>query len=134
MGFCVFPDDIPSTIPVNEECVIQVNTSEAGQGNITCRIRSMTGSDVDIDIVDNGDGTVSLMYTPHVPGAYTLNIKFGGQPVPNGTFTQQVSGMTPAFPKIVTSPYVLKLGYIWLTSEVLKVQGVGHLQTSIIHF
>ena len=85
------PDNIPSTIPVNEECVITVNAAEAGHGNITCRILSNTGSDVDIDIVDNGDGTVSLMYTPRVPGAYTLNIKFGGQPVPKGQFTQTVS-------------------------------------------
>jgi len=48
---------------------------------------------VDIDIVDNGDGTVSLMYTPRIPGAYTLNIKFGGQPVPDGQILQQVGCM-----------------------------------------
>jgi hypothetical protein len=70
---------------------VNINTSEAGYGNITCRIHSTSSSDVDIDIVDNGDGTVSLMYTPRVPGAYTLNIKFGGQPVPDGQVTQQVS-------------------------------------------
>ena len=75
---------------MGEECVININTAEAGYGNITCRIHSTSDTDVDIDIVDNGDGTVSLMYTPRVPGAYTLNIKFGGQPVPNGQFTQQV--------------------------------------------
>ena len=84
------PDGIATTIPVGEECVITINTAEAGHGNVTCRIRSNVGSDVDIDIVDNGDGTVSLMYTPRVPGAYTLNIKFGGVPVPKGQFTQQV--------------------------------------------
>ena len=70
--------------------MINLNASEAGYGNVTCRIRSNTGSDVDIDIVDNGDGTISIMYTPRVPGAYTLNIKFGGQPVPDGEFTQMV--------------------------------------------
>ena len=70
--------------------MISVNASEAGHGNVTCHIRSNSGSDVDIDIVDNGDGTVSLMYTPRIPGAYTVNIKFGGQPVPRGDFIQQV--------------------------------------------
>jgi len=75
---------------VGEECVININTAEAGYGNVTCHIRSTSGSDVDIDIVDNGDGTVSILYTPRLPGAYTLNIKFGGQPVPKGQFTQQV--------------------------------------------
>ena len=84
------PDGIRTTIPVGEECVINVNAAEAGYGNVTCRIHSNATSDVDIDIVDNGDGTVSIMYTPRVPGAYTLSIKFGGQPVPNGEITQQV--------------------------------------------
>ena len=83
-------DGVRTTIPVGEECVININTADAGYGNITCHIRSTSGSDVDIDVVDNGDGTVSILYTPRLPGAYTLNIKFGGQPVPNGDFVQQV--------------------------------------------
>ena len=89
-GYVCAADGIRTTIPVGEECVININTMEAGYGNVTCRIHSNTGSDVDIDIVDNGDGTVSVMYTPRVPGAYTLNLKFGGQPIPNGVITQQV--------------------------------------------
>ncbi len=88
--FLCLSDNIPATIPVGEECIITVNAAEAGHGNITCRIRSNSGTDIDIDIVDNGDGTVSLLYTPRIPDAYTINIKFGGQPVPKGKFTQQV--------------------------------------------
>lgn len=42
---------------------------------------------VDIDIEDNGDGTVNIYYTVADAGEYTLNIKFGGQPVPNGFYT-----------------------------------------------
>ena len=86
----IISDGIRTTIPVGEECVININTAEAGYGNVTCHIHSTSGCDVDIDIVDNGDGTVSLMYTPRLPGAYTLNIKFGGQPVPDGQILQQV--------------------------------------------
>ena len=84
------PDGVRTTIPVGEECVININTADAGFGNITCHIRSTSGSDVDIDVVENRDGTVSILYTPRVPGAHTLNIKFGGQPVPNGNIVQQV--------------------------------------------
>ena len=71
--------------------MITVNASEAGPGNLTCRISTAGDSDVDIDIVDNGDGTISIVYTPRAPGAYQINIKFGGQPVPNGNFTQKVN-------------------------------------------
>jgi filamin len=42
-------------------------------------IRSSQGSDIDIDIVENADGTFSLLFTPQIEGAYTISIKFGGQ-------------------------------------------------------
>jgi len=77
-------------IPVGEECVINIDSSEAGPGHVTCRISSNADSDVEIAVVDNGDGTVSIRYTPQKPGAYTLEIKFGGNTIPNGQFTQQV--------------------------------------------
>ena len=75
---------------MGEDCTISVNASEAGQGKVTCRIRHASGSDVDIDIQDNGDGTFSIHYTPHSPGTYTINIKFGGQQVPNGLYDVEV--------------------------------------------
>ncbi|XP_031833926.1 filamin A protein cher isoform X6 [Nomia melanderi] len=60
----------------------------AGRGAVTCRIKSTSGSEVvDIDIEDNGDGTVSIYYTVADAGDYTLSIKFGGQPVPGGFYT-----------------------------------------------
>lgn len=46
---------------------------------------------MDIDIEDNGDGTVNIYYTVADAGDYTLNIKFGGQPVPEGFYTFTVS-------------------------------------------
>jgi hypothetical protein len=48
-------------------------------------------SDLDIDIEDNGDDTFSIYYTVKDAGDYTLNVKFGGQPVPNGFYTFTVS-------------------------------------------
>jgi len=49
---------------------------------------------VDIDIEDNGDGTVSIYYTVADAGDYTFSIKFGGQPVPDGFYTFTVSEAT----------------------------------------
>lgn len=57
---------------------------------MTCRIRSPQGSDIDIDIVENADGTFSLLFTPQIEGAYTISIKFGGQTVPGGEYDIQV--------------------------------------------
>ncbi|XP_069142475.1 filamin-A-like isoform X2 [Argopecten irradians] len=76
-------------VPINKETVITVDASQAGDGKVTCRIRSPSGNDIDIDIVENPDGTFSLLFTPQLAGAYTINIKFGGQTVPGGEYDIQ---------------------------------------------
>jgi filamin len=78
-------------VHVGEEYAITVDTNEAGPGAVTCRIRSTLGNDLDIDVVDNEDGTFNLFYTPHNPGNYVIKIKFGGQDIPGGDFVVTVS-------------------------------------------
>ncbi|XP_076247871.1 filamin A protein cher isoform X2 [Calliopsis andreniformis] len=85
---CKIREGIQHTLAQGEEYCITVDTENAGCGAVTCRIRSTSGSEVvDIDIEDNGDGTVSIYYTVADAGDYTLSIKFGGQPVPDGFYT-----------------------------------------------
>ncbi|XP_018312646.1 filamin-like isoform X3 [Mycetomoellerius zeteki] len=85
---CKIKEGIQHTLAQGEEYCITVDTENAGRGAVTCRIRSTTGSEVvDIDIEDNGDGTVNIYYTVADAGDYTLSIKFGGQPVPDGFYT-----------------------------------------------
>lgn len=84
-------ENVKTVIPVGKECVIKLDPSQAGEGQITCRIDSKADNDVDIEIIDNGDGTVNIAYTPKKPGAYNTDIKFGGKTIPDGKFTQQVS-------------------------------------------
>ena len=48
-------------------------------------------SDLDIDIEDNGDGTFKIYYTVQDAGEYTISIKFGGQPIPDGFYSFTVS-------------------------------------------
>jgi filamin len=78
-------------IKVGEDYSISVDTREAGQGNVTCHIKTSNGNDLDIDIEDNGDGTFNIFYTPHNPGNYTIKLKFGGQDIPNGDLVVTVS-------------------------------------------
>jgi filamin len=82
-----FLDGADKVVPVNKETCITVDASEAGNGKVTCRIRSPTGSDIDIDIIDRGDGTFTISFTPQFPGDYTIEIKFGGNLVPQGEYT-----------------------------------------------
>ena len=46
---------------------------------------------MDADVTDNGDGTWSVYYTVEEPGDYTMALKYGGQPVPQGFYTFTVS-------------------------------------------
>lgn len=71
--------------------MITVDASQAGTGKVTCRIRSPTGAEIDIDIVENTDGTFSIQFTPANPGDYSISIKFGGQCIPDGEYIIQVS-------------------------------------------
>ncbi|XP_059165585.1 filamin-A-like isoform X3 [Physella acuta] len=84
---CKITDGNDRTVPVGKETVITVDASQAGVGKVTCRIRSPSGSDIDIDIIDQGDGTFSISFTPQFAGPYTIEIKFGGELVPNGSYT-----------------------------------------------
>ncbi|XP_043250796.1 filamin-A isoform X1 [Colletes gigas] len=85
---CKIKEGIQHTLAQGEKYCITVDTENAGFGAVTCRIRSTSGSEVvDIDIEDNGDGTVNIYYTVADAGDYTLSIKFGGQPVPDGFYT-----------------------------------------------
>ena len=77
-------------MPVGKETVISVDAAQAGVGKVTCRIRSPTGADIDIDIIDRGDGTFSIAFTPQFPGPYTIEIKFGGELIPDGNYVAQV--------------------------------------------
>ncbi|XP_076645907.1 filamin A protein cher isoform X2 [Halictus rubicundus] len=85
---CKIKEGIQHTLTQGEEQCITIDTMNAGRGAVTCRIKSTSGSEVvDIDIEDNGDGTVSIYYTVADAGDYTLSVKFGGQPVPGGFYT-----------------------------------------------
>ena len=97
-------------LQVGEEYTITVDTHEAGPGAVTCRIRSTLGNDLDIDIVDNEDGTFNVFYTPHNPGNYVIKIKFGGQDVPGGDFVVTVSKKTNPN-AVLLSPLSLSLVY-----------------------
>ncbi|KAK2704441.1 hypothetical protein QYM36_016740, partial [Artemia franciscana] len=84
---CQITEGKQKVLTLGEEYCITVNAKQAGHGAVTCKIRSTQGSDLDIDIEDNGDGTFSIYYNTKDAGEYTISIKFGGQPIPDGFYT-----------------------------------------------
>ncbi|KAF8782497.1 filamin-A-like isoform X2 [Argiope bruennichi] len=87
---CKITEGVEDKVSIGEEYCITVKADEAGMGAVTCNITSSNiQGDVDIQVEDNGDGTFSIFYSVKETGNYTINIKFGGNPIPGGSFTME---------------------------------------------
>lgn len=87
------------TIQIGEETVITVDAKAAGKGKVTCKVSTPDGAELDVDVVENADGTFDIYYTAPEPGKYVITIRFGGEHIPNSPF------------HVVVSTYFLKEAY-----------------------
>uniref|UniRef100_A0A1A7YJ75 Filamin C, gamma b (Actin binding protein 280) n=1 Tax=Iconisemion striatum TaxID=60296 RepID=A0A1A7YJ75_9TELE len=74
------------TIQIGEETVITVDAKAAGKGKVTCKVSTPDGAELDVDVVENADGTFDIYYTAPDPGKYIITIRFGGEHIPNSPF------------------------------------------------
>uniref|UniRef100_A0A1I8FHY2 ZU5 domain-containing protein n=1 Tax=Macrostomum lignano TaxID=282301 RepID=A0A1I8FHY2_9PLAT len=74
-----------ATVVADTEASIMVDASGGRR-----RITTSNDSELDIDLEENADGTVSLYYTPRIPGMQAIEIRFGGQLIPDGELQQMV--------------------------------------------
>ncbi|XP_050067856.1 filamin-A isoform X4 [Anopheles maculipalpis] len=125
------------SVPVNQEYGkknhFAVDAREAGTGAVTCKIVSHSeASDVDIDIIEK-DGFFDIFYVLKDPGDYDLDIKFGGQNIPNGTFTikavdnveEQVTKSTTSSSKTTSSAISENHSYQHQESYIEQVSSVS---------
>ncbi|MCJ8734519.1 hypothetical protein PDJAM_G00236590 [Pangasius djambal] len=76
-------------IQMSEETVLSVDAKAAGKGKVTCKVLTPNGTELDLDVTENHDGTFDIYYTAPEPGKYVITIRFGGQNIPNSPFTVQ---------------------------------------------
>nr|XP_054595919.1 filamin-C isoform X3 [Nothobranchius furzeri] len=84
------------TIQIGEETVITVDAKAAGKGKVTCKVSTPDGAELDVDVVENANGTFDIYYTAPEPGKYIITIRFGGEHIPNSPFHVVASGTDPA--------------------------------------
>ncbi|XP_034027950.1 filamin-A isoform X4 [Thalassophryne amazonica] len=88
---------IGPTIQIGEQTVITVDAKAAGKGKVTCSVCTPEGVELDVDVVENEDGTFDIFYTAPQPGEYVICVRFGGEHIPNSPFqvtaTDRVMGM-----------------------------------------
>lgn len=82
---------IGPTIQIGEQTVITVDAKAAGKGKVTCSVCTPEGAELDVDVVENEDGTFDIFYTAPQPGEYVICVRFGGEHIPNSPFQVTVS-------------------------------------------
>uniref|UniRef100_A0A8C6YF19 Filamin C n=1 Tax=Naja naja TaxID=35670 RepID=A0A8C6YF19_NAJNA len=80
-GACLGP-----TIQIGEETVITVDAKAAGKGKVTCKVSTPDGAELDVDVVENHDGTFDIYYTAPEPGKYVITIRLEANRSPTAPF------------------------------------------------
>ncbi|XP_060579330.1 filamin-C-like isoform X2 [Ruditapes philippinarum] len=63
-----------------------IDTREAGYGQLGLAMDGPRRSKVNMDLIDNEDGTCKAVYKPKTPGNYVIMVTYGGQHIPGSPF------------------------------------------------
>ncbi|KAK7930468.1 hypothetical protein WMY93_006863 [Mugilogobius chulae] len=91
------------TIQIGEQTVITVDAKAAGKGKVTCSVFTPEGAELDVDVVENEDGTFDIFYTAPQPGEYVICVRFGGEHIPNSPFQVTALEGAPSDPLLQQS-------------------------------
>ncbi|XP_046889363.1 filamin-C-like isoform X2 [Hypomesus transpacificus] len=98
-------------IQTSEDTVITVDAKAAGKGKVTCKVMTPEGAEMDMDVVENPDGTFDIYYTAPEPGKYVITIRFGGQHIPKSPF-HVVATKEPVAPRDSMDPMFRPLNLV----------------------
>ncbi|XP_061815670.1 filamin-C isoform X1 [Nerophis lumbriciformis] len=108
-------------IQIGEETIITVDAKAAGKGKVTCKVSTPDGAELDVDVVENADGTFDIYYTAPEPGKYVITIRFGGEHIPNSPF-HVLATNDPMVPvngmEAVLRPFSLVIPFTVQTGEI----------------
>nr|XP_029490900.1 filamin-C-like [Oncorhynchus nerka] len=81
----------PKGVRVKEVADFKVFTKGAGNGELKVSVTGPCGDEEPVKVKDIGDGVYECEYLPNQTGKYTINITWGGQPIPHSPFDVEVS-------------------------------------------
>uniref|UniRef100_A0A8K9WSS4 Calponin-homology (CH) domain-containing protein n=1 Tax=Oncorhynchus mykiss TaxID=8022 RepID=A0A8K9WSS4_ONCMY len=81
----------PKGVRVKEVADFKVFTKGAGNGELKVSVTGPCGDEEPVKLKDIGDGVYECEYLPNQTGKYTVNITWGGQPIPHSPFDVEVS-------------------------------------------
>uniref|UniRef100_A0A8C6V1W3 Filamin C, gamma a (actin binding protein 280) n=1 Tax=Neogobius melanostomus TaxID=47308 RepID=A0A8C6V1W3_9GOBI len=98
-------------LQTSEDTVITVDAKAAGKGKVTCKVQTPQGMELDMDVVENRDGTFDIYYTAPEPGKYVITIRFGGQNIPKSPF-HVVATNEPVAPRDPVDPLFRPVNFL----------------------
>ncbi|XP_075902044.1 filamin-A isoform X1 [Nelusetta ayraudi] len=113
------------TIQIGEQTVITVDAKAAGKGKVTCSVCTPEGAELDVDVVENEDGTFDIFYMAPQPGEYVICVRFGGEHIPNSPF--QVTALEGAPSEQLMQQSQIPQYYAqqpWATDRPMGINGV----------
>ncbi|XP_041746793.2 filamin-C-like [Coregonus clupeaformis] len=81
----------PKGVRVKEVADFKVFTKGAGSGELKVSVTGPSRAEEPVKVKDIGDGVYECEYLPNQTGKYTVNITWGGQPIPHSPFDVEVS-------------------------------------------
>ncbi|XP_027898777.1 filamin-C-like isoform X1 [Xiphophorus couchianus] len=98
-------------LQTSEDTVITVDAKAAGKGKVTCKVLTPQGMELDMDVVENHDGTFDIYYTAPEPGKYVITIRFGGENIPKSPF-HVVASNEPVVPRDPVDPLFRPVNFL----------------------
>ncbi|XP_064175353.1 filamin-C-like isoform X3 [Anguilla rostrata] len=114
------------SIQIGQETLITVDAKAAGKGKVTCKVSTPDGAELDVDVVENSDGTFDIYYTAPEPGKYVITIRFGGVNIPKSPF-HVVATEEPVVP-IDTKEPMLRPFHLVIPFTVQKGEITGEVR------
>uniref|UniRef100_A0A3Q3JD12 Calponin-homology (CH) domain-containing protein n=1 Tax=Monopterus albus TaxID=43700 RepID=A0A3Q3JD12_MONAL len=114
------------------DTVITVDAKAAGKGKVTCKVLTPQGVELDMDVVENHDGTFDIYYTAPEPGKYIITIRFGGQNIPKSPFhvvVRKGASNEPVVPRDTVEPQFRPVNFLVpFTPQQGEITGVASVR------
>ncbi|CAB3406891.1 unnamed protein product [Caenorhabditis bovis] len=77
----IYGPGIDGPVYTKEPTRFTIDAKQAGAGTVEVELRDNIGEKVDLDVLDNQDGSFTVKYTAKRPGSYQLNVVFAGEEI-----------------------------------------------------
>ena len=124
------------TYAVKQQVDCRVSAQFCGEGDVTAKLHGPKGEEK-VSIIDSGDGTYLVHFTPTEPGPHAFDVFFDGEEIPDAPVNLFVNAGSGSDDVVVTQPVTNRAGnYVVDTPHDYKINAAkaneGELSTNCV--